>query len=412
MASSTTKILVPLVILALAVVGFIGLLLSKKPPEIVEVEERPFLVNVEPARLETINFTVHSQGTVAPRVETRLSVQVTGKVEWVADSFIEGGMFKQGDVLIQLEKYDYQTEVKLAEAELARAEASLEEEIARGKVAEQEWRSVKGNVAPELGLRKPQLATEKANLSAAKAQLEKALRNLQRTSITAPFDGLVKSKNVDLGQFVSLGSELGVIYSTKVAEVRMPLSDNDMAFMRISNGKSDTPKVTLSAVVAGAKSQWVGKLVRDEGVLDEQRRVIYAVAEIIDPYLRESDSKGSNRVPLKFGRFVQAEIVGQNSENILVLPRNVLRLDGTLLIVDSNSELQIKQVVVKRADEKYVYISQGINEGDLVITSAVPNPFNGMKVRLPDDEEENSNIQQLDKKVSTSKSVSRAGDAK
>ncbi|GAC14595.1 efflux RND transporter periplasmic adaptor subunit [Aliiglaciecola lipolytica] len=412
MASSTTKILVPLVILALAVVGFIGLLLSKKPPEIVEVEERPFLVNVEPARLETINFKVHSQGTVAPRVETRLSVQVTGKVEWVADSFIEGGMFKQGDVLIQLEKYDYQTEVKLAEAELARAEASLEEEIARGKVAEQEWRSVKGNVAPELGLRKPQLATEKANLSAAKAQLEKALRNLQRTSITAPFDGLVKSKNVDLGQFVSLGSELGVIYSTKVAEVRMPLSDNDMAFMRISNGKIDAPKVTLSAVVAGAKSQWVGKLVRDEGVLDEQRRVIYAVAEIIDPYLRESDSKDSNRVPLKFGRFVQAEIVGQNSENILVLPRNVLRLDGTLLIVDSNNELQIKQVVVKRADEKYVYISQGINEGDLVITSAVPNPFNGMKVRLPDDEEDNNNIQQLDKQVSTSKSVSNAGDAK
>ncbi|GAB5382555.1 MAG: efflux RND transporter periplasmic adaptor subunit [Aliiglaciecola sp.] len=380
MASRATKIILPIAIIGSAIVVMMLLAMSKKPPEKNEAVESAFLVQVEPASVQDINFIVRSQGTVRPKTETRLSAQVSGKVEWVNERFIEGGMFNKGDILVQLEKYDYSTELKLAEAELARAQAALDEEIARGKVAEQEWRSVKGSVAPELGLRKPQLAKEQANLSAAQAQLERAKRNFERTSIRAPYDGLVKSKNVDLGQFVNAGVDLGTLYSTKIAEVRMPLSDNDLAFMELASAGQLPPKVTLSANVAGQQSQWAGVLSRDEGVLDEQRRVIYAVAEISDPYLRETDASGT---PLKFGRFVQAEIIGQRGENIVLLPRSVLRLDGTILTVDEQRNLRINKVSVQRADEDFVYISAGLQVGDLVVTSAVPNPYDGMKVRLP-----------------------------
>ncbi len=293
-------------------------------------------------------------------------------------------MFAKGDVLVELEKYDYQTDLKLAEAELARAQAALEEEQARGKVAAEEWRSVNTGVAPELGLRKPQLAKEIANVRGAEAQLERAKRNLARTTIRAPYDGLVKAKQVDLGQFITVGSQLGLVYSTEVAEVRMPLTDNDLAYLQLSDDGEHQPQVTLTAKVAGRKSKWNGKLVRNEGVVDQQQRVIYAIAEIDDPYLRKPNASGNR---LKFGRFVQAEIVGDRGEDLVVLPRSVLRLDGTVLVVDPDRVLRIKAVEVQRADEKYAYISSGLQSGELVATSAIPNPFDGMKVRLAGDKE-------------------------
>ncbi len=405
MASRTTKILAPLGIIALGVIIFILLISSKKPPEKTETKTSAFLVQVEAAQARDLNFVVSSQGTVQPKISTRLSAQVNGRVIWVAPAFIEGGMFEQGDVLIQLEKDDYLTEVKLAEAELARAEAALEEEVARGKVAQQEWRSVKGNVAPELGLRKPQLAKERANVSGAKAQLERAQRNLERTDVKAPFDGMVKSQNVDLGQFVTSGFELGMVYATDIAEVRMPLSDNDLAFLSLKGVDESRPKVTLFANVAGQQTRWEGLLARDEGVVDSQRRVVYAVAEVADPYLRKSDGAGTS---LKFGRFVQAQIVGARGENIIVLPRNVLRLDGTIMTVNDKRELKINKVSVQRSDEDFVYINGGIEAGDLVVTSAIPNPYNGMKVRLPGEKGDTSD---QDKKSEDNTDIFSSGDA-
>lgn len=397
--------LIPVGILVVAVAIAFMLISGKKPPEKIVVPEKAFLVETEIAKAQDLNFIVHSQGTVQPKTETQLSAQVSGKIEKVADVFIEGGMFKKGDVLVQLEQYDYATELKLAEAELARAQASLEEEIARGRVAEQEWRSVKGTVPPELGLRKPQLATEKSNLRAAEAKLERAQRNLDRTTIKAPYDGLVKSRDVDLGQFVTAGTKVGTLYATDVAEIRMPLSDNDLAYLDIAANQQQQPKVTLTANVAGKVTTWQGVLARNEGVLDEQSRVIYAIAEIQDPYLRESSKQG---LPLKFGRFVQARIVGSSAQDIIVLPRSVLRLDGSILTVDSKRTLRINEVDVQRADEKYVYIRSGLRSGDLVVTSAVPHPFDGMKVRLPGEKGDKSD---LDKEDPVDTAIASSGDA-
>lgn len=381
------KVGLPIVIVLGAVIVAAGVVMSRKPPEKNEVEQKAFLVDTQVVETQNLNFIVKSQGTVQPKTQTVLSAQVTGKVVSIAPQFIEGGMFRKGDMLVQLEQADYITDLKASEAELARAQAALEEEQARGKVAAEEWKTVRGSVAPELGLRKPQLAKEMANVRAAEAQLERAQRNLERTVIKAPYDGLVKEQSVDIGQFVAIGTKLGSLYNTDVAEVRMPLSDNDLAYLELPGMSAEglTPKVSIYANVAGQQASWKGVLARNEGVLDETSRVIYAVAEIKDPYQRNTDAQG---IPLKFGRFVTTRIEGNFAENIVVLPRSVLRLDGTVLTVDDESRLHIQDVVVQKADESSVYISSGLNVGDRVITSAVPNPVENMAVRLPEDETE------------------------
>lgn len=376
----------PILIVAGAIVVMMLLIMAKKAPEKKQEQEKAFLVDVTPVQRQNLDFMVESQGTVQPKVQTVLSAQVSGRVVKVADAFIEGGMFKKGDILIQLEQADYMTDLKAAEAELARAMALLEEEQARGKVAEEDWRTVKNAKPTPLGLRKPQLAQEKANVRAAEAKLERAKRNLERSTIRAPYDGLVKSKSADLGQFISTGSQLGVIYATEVAEVRMPLSDNDLAYLELpdQHNAQAKPTVTLHAKIAGQTYQWQGRLVRSEGVVDQTSRVIYAVAEVQDPYARLATTQ---HIPLKFGRFVQTSIAGVHADNMVVLPRHVLRMDGTVLLVDKQRKLIIRQVQVQRTDQNSVYISDGLAEGELVVNSAVPHPVNGMPVRLPGEED-------------------------
>lgn len=371
----------PIFLLGAAVIAAAVMILTKKPPEKKVIEERAFLVDAQPAFLEHVEFTVSSQGNVQPKHKTKIATQVSGRVVDIADNFVVGGFFNKGDVLLTLEQDDYQTDLSLAEAELAQAEAALQEEIARGKVAAEEWRSVNGVVPPELGLRKPQLAKELANVKAAQAKLARAQRNLSRTQVVAPYDGIVIERNADLGQFVGTGALVGEIYSTEIAEVRLPLTDADLAFIDLQAGISHQNPVTLSALVGGKFQQWQGTLVRSEGVLDTTNRLIYAVVEVRDPYLRSNNEAG---VPLRFGQFVQAVISGTDARSLIVIPRSLLRLDGTVLVVDSNNQLQIKKVDIARSSPESVYIAGGLEDGDRVVRSAVPNPYNGMPVRLPE----------------------------
>ncbi|MFQ3250667.1 MAG: RND family efflux transporter MFP subunit [Glaciecola sp.] len=385
MSSGFKKAGIPVLILIGAIVVMVVLISMKEQPEKEEVIERDFLVDAKPIELKSVEFLVYSQGSVQAKNKTILSSQVSGRVTAISDKFVEGGFFKKGEVLVELETNDYQTDLLLAEAELARAQASFDEEKARGKVAAEEWRSFNNGTPPELGLRKPQLAREEASVQAAKANLQRAQRNLDRTKIRAPYDGLVKSRNIDLGQFITLGSQLGEVYSTDVAEVRLPLTDDDVAFLTDLN--TDTPQVTLSAEVAGKTIKWQGRLVRDEAVLDSKSRVIYGVVEVKDPYQLQIQEQKKG-MALRFGRFVNATITGITADNIVVLPRNVLRLDGTILSVDDDKKIRINFVTVQRADEDFVYISEGLDPQELVVVSALPNPYEGMPVRFLGDEEQ------------------------
>ena len=369
----------PIIILLAAVVVMVVLIMNKPKPEIKEVEEKAFLVDVMPVEITDITYTVRSQGTVVPKVQSALTSQVSGIIESVSGVFVTGGMFQAGDILVTLEQADRKTELKLAQAELARAEAAYELELARGKVAEEEWRSVgrSASAVPELGLRKPQLDSEKANLKAAQANLERAQRNLERTVIRAPYNGMITQKNVDIGQFVNTGMVLAQLANTDVAEVRLPLTDSDLAYLNLAS--SEVGNVILYANVGGGLTQWPARLTRDEGVLNSQNRVIYAIAEVLDPYTRNADT--AHKV-LRFGAFVRAEITGLSADNMVVLPRNLVRLDGTVLLVDDDNRIEIRDVEVQRADDDDIYISAGLQVGEHIITSAVPNAFAQMPVRI------------------------------
>ncbi len=385
MAAKVLKVLIPVGVIVVAVVLAGGLMKMRKPPEKKEEQRPAVLITATPIQTEDLVYRIQSQGTVKPKLETSLSSEVNGRIVEVAANFIEGGFFNAGDLLIQVEQADYQTNVKAAEASLTNAQAALEEEKARGRVAEEEWRSFTDGKAPELGLRRPQLAGALANVRSAEAELERAKRDLARTEIRAPYAGMVKSRSVNLGQFISRGASVGMIYGTDVAEVRLPITDNDAGFIKLPdfNNTATKPDVVLTAVVGGELMQWSAKLVRTEGVLDERSRVIYAVAQVEDPYQRNQNTAA----PLRFGRFVQAQVMGNSTTDVVVVSRHLLLAQQQILVVDKDSQLQFRPVELERTDERFAYVKSGFVAGDRLATSAIANPLAGTVVRIASEQE-------------------------
>ncbi len=372
------------ILIVVALVAYQGAQNAERKPE----TEKAVLVDTIVAEVVSLNFSVNSQGTVRPRTETSLVSEVSGKVVSVAPEFVAGGFFHRGEVLLQIDPSDYKTNLKRAEAALASRRAKLADETARSEQALKDWNNMGKQGQPsDLGLRKPQMADAKANVSAAEADVQKARRDLERTQITVPYDGLVRQKIVDIGQYVTPGTHLGITFAIDTAEVRLPLTNSDLTYLdlpsetEVKNADKSFPAVTLSAEQAGGTSQWQARIIRTEGIVDETSRVIYAVAQVIDPYgvLGQSHQK-----ELKIGTFVNAEIQGLPAENVVVLPRFVLRPDNTIPVANSNNELEILSVEVLRAEAKKVYLSKGITGGARVITTTMDAPIPGTKLAVRD----------------------------
>ncbi|MEG3767816.1 efflux RND transporter periplasmic adaptor subunit [Alteromonas sp. 14N.309.X.WAT.G.H12] len=372
------KIIGPFVVIMLAVFIATVMVLIKTPPDKTPIDVKPLLVEAHPVTRTQTQFVVRSQGNVMPKNQTRLSTQVSGNVVQLAAEFEVGRLVPKGALLAVLEQEDYETELRLAEAELAQAQAALEEEIARGRVAETEWRSVNSVVPPQLGLRKPQLAMEQANVKAAKAKYDRAKRNLSRTKLRAPYNGIVVERTINLGQFVAAGAQVGILYSTDVAEIRLPIIESELPFVDLQSDGIQSTAITLKANAAGKMQQWSARLVRTEGIFDATSRVMYVVAQLDDPYNQKSKDDGHI---LRYGQFVEAEIISNDSQSLFVLPRHVLRLDNTVLTVTQDSKLHIQPVEVVRTTATHVFIKAGLVEGTQVVFSVVANPFEGMAVR-------------------------------
>ena len=362
------RILTIVGILVTAIVG-VGLMSTMKsePPKKERIELDP-LVEVLVLEDMTASFEVHSQGTVRPKTETILSSEVSGTIMQISPKFVAGGVFQANEMLMRIDPTNYDVELQQADALVAQRQ--IEYDGAR-KLKAQGYRA------------ESELASAAAALATAKADRVRANRNLERTYIRVPYAGIVRAKETDLGEFVSTGTRLGVVFATDYAEIRLPLTDLDLAFIELpdaadirSSGGAAGPQVTLSAVRKGKYSEWSAQIVRTEGVVDDKSRVTYAVARVADPYQLLGDGS-----PLPVGTFVTATIQGSEAKNVIRLPRRIIRGSNEVMIIDADSKLQFKTVSILRSDANYFYVDGGVRPGDRVITTVLESPVNGLTVR-------------------------------
>lgn len=377
MTNKLLKLGAPLLVIAGSLGAYALLQATKPEPEKSDEGPRPTSVYTVDVVRDSVALQVTTQGEVRARTEIDLVSEVGGRVIEASPEFIEGGRVEPGEALLRIEDTDYRLALSEAQARLADAELAVQQALADQDVARKQLRN--DPKASDLALKKPQVAQARALREAARAKLVQAQLDLQRTSVTLPFTGRVADTRVHVGQFISPGTVLGRVFATEVVEVRLALNNRQLTSLGLPIGYTAAPgeglDVTFRAAVAGAEHRWQGKLVRLDASVDPATRMLYAIAEVRDPYGAAASSLG---MPLAVGLYVEASIEGQQLDNAMSIPANALRAGDMVFIVNDEGRLEIRQVEVAHASPEQVVVAAGLEPGEQVITSAIRNPVKGM----------------------------------
>ena len=380
---TTRRWLLPLIIIATGSAVTTAMIVFRPQPPSTPTAERVVPVATMTVTSIDMNINVSSQGTVQPRTQTSIVAEVSGRVIAISDKLVSGGFFSEGEVMLNIDRADYEVAVDQARANLLTAQAQLAQQQAQADQAGREW-DLSGRPrenAPVLALRTPFLREAEARVLYSESELRRAQRQLDRTIVRAPYDALVREKSADIGQYLSTGAQIAEVFATDYAEIRLPLSDNDMTWLTLPKpgqlAPTDATKVTLHTSVAGKRHHWQADIVRTEGIVDSNSRMHYAVARVDDPYGLQNPN---GQLPLPAGTFVNADIEGNRVTGVFDIPLEALRNGNQVLVMDQELRLRQRQVNVIRSDADRVYVNEGLNDNDRVIVSPVPIPIEGMRV--------------------------------
>ena len=343
---------------------------KKIPVEVLKIEPRLYTVSVE------------SFGTVRPLTSSSLTSQVSGQITNLATNFKEGGFFKKGDILLQIDERDFRAQLQIAEADLILAKQTLSEESAQAEQARADWQRLGKKGTPnDLVLRIPQLEAAKASVQSAQAQVKIAQLALERTSVRAPFDGRVLQKHIGLGQVVSSNELLADIYATDFVEIRLPIRNEDLPLINLPEEVSqkglEPTQVLLYSDLIGDQ-QWQGRLVRTEGAIDDDSQQLYVVAQIDDPF--------SLPPPLiKIGQYVKANIIGKTLGDAIKIPNDAV-YQGSFVYVEKESKIYRREIGILWQNQEETLIKSGLEYGETVVTTVLGTLSSGTAVQVMNDQ--------------------------
>ncbi len=382
------KILLPVLVIVAAILGAIALLATRETVVPNPPERRLPAMRVMAVSPESLTLSVRSQGTVAPRTESRLIAEVPGPVVWTSQSLVSGGYFEKGEPLVRIDPARYET--ALARAQAAHARAQGEYEYARAVLKRQEKLAADEIVSPTLFEDTQRaMSVAEASLRDAEAALVEAERDLARTEIRAPFRGRVRDESVDVGQYVTVGSPFATLYATDYLEVRLPIPDEELAYFEtpiLGRPDANFPEVELHTRFAGAERSWWGKVVRTEGEIDSQSRMVHVIARVENPAPGSAAADG-DAIPITVGLFVQADIAAGVARDVFVLPRGALWGESEVVALDEQDRLQLRSVEVLRIERDHLVISSGLEAGDRVAVAPPADLIVGQRVEPIDEGE-------------------------
>ena len=375
------KALLPAAVLVGSLALSAALVVARPIPEARPVADARPVVEVVTAAPAALRVVVRAQGTVEPRTENELVAEVGGRVVWISPALEGGGFFAADEPLARIEAADYEIALERARAALERAKS--QRKLAEASLARSRALFAAGPASPAAHEQaESQAGVAAANQREAEAALRQAALELSRTELRVPFAGRVRERRVDAGQLVARGSALASVFAVDFAEVRLPIPSEELAFLDLPDPRAPGgagPLVRLRGTFAGRAHTWTGRVVRADGALDPRTRLAHVVARVDDPY-----GLASGEPPLALGLFVEAEIEGREVAAAVRLPRDALRGDGEVVVVDADAALRARRVGVLRVEGETAVVTEGLAAGDRVV-ARVPSAFvEGMRVRVAD----------------------------
>ena len=345
-------------------------------------EPIPPLVSVQPMASGSYAITVPAMGTVTPASEVDLKAKVGGEVVWTHPEFVEGGIVKKGQILVKLDTVDYELALTASKAVLETATAELKAEQGQQEIARAEWELLglgedASAMDRELALRQPQLAAKEAKLEAARAQVRQAELDLERTTITAPFNAIVRSTAVDVGGQVPSQGILAHLVGSDTFYVQALVPLDRLQWITLPDGPgSRTSLVSVGTGTGRVREGRVFKLMSD---LEPNGRLARLLIEVGDPLDLRHPSRDRN--PMLLGDYVGVSIQGRTIEDVYRIEMEYLRDGQTIYTVDPEDRLHIVETDLVWRAVDHVLV-RGIDPGHRLVVSNLSAPVEGMAVRV------------------------------
>ncbi len=382
------RVLVPIVILGSCIAFSYALIRTPLSLDEVALEIIPVSVRVTEVEQRSVGLVVGSQGKVQASQTANLSAAVAGPVAWISSAMEAGGYVTEGETLLRLDASDYETM-------LARSEASVQQANAESGHASREYDRMKElaeqRLASQSQLQDAQRLAEVsiARLADAEANHRQAQLDLQRTEIKAPFNAIVETREVELGQYVNRAQSIAVLYGANEVEVRVPLAIRQLGYLDIPLGlqgelpPEQAPAVTLTGTYGGAEHHWEGTLVRIEASIDPNSNTVQTIIRVSQPTatIDWTSAEEIKAIPLPIGLYVHADIIGKTVDSLISLPRSVIRNNNQVLVVDAENKMYYREVDIFRLEEENVLISGGLLPGERVCISPIQAVVDGMAVQ-------------------------------
>jgi RND family efflux transporter MFP subunit len=374
-----TRFLLPGLITAAAVAGAVVMVRSaesaeREPPAV----PLPLVEHVE-VKAEAVRPRLWGNGVVEPAHEATLSPELSGRIVFLSPALVVGGRVKKGDVLLRIDKRNYEIAVQQQRAQVLQRRADLELELAYGKVAKREWDTM-GDAAADgrLASREPQREAAEVNVDAARSTLERARIDLERTAIRAPFNATVRSESVEEGEIATPGQVVATLVGTDALWVRVSIPVEHLGLIGVPG----------QGAGEGARARVIQRL-GDRGTVERPGRVIRLVSEL-DPESRTAQvlveverpfDPPPGELPLLPGAFVEVELEGHEATQVVAVPRLAVIEGHYAWVVDGEQRLRKRELRVGWGDQEHVYATTGLSAGDRVVVTPLPGALEGMEVR-------------------------------
>jgi len=386
------KIILPFLILLTGLA--IGWYLLKTAPK--ALKKKPLKpiehVRIMSAHRTTEKIVLHLMGSVIPAQEILIKPRVSGKIISINPKFMIGACFNKSDFILQIDPKDYELAIKSKKSRVSLASNDLKLEKGHQDVAKREWELLNMNqdkigdkLDRELALRQPQLEKARATLLAARAELEQSCLDLERTTVKAPFDGIVLEKFVDTGSQVSTQEKIAVLAGTAKFWINVSIPVDRLQWLMIP--KTNTDIASHAKIIYGNNSgqhfERKGRVSKLLGDLETEGRMARILVSVDDPLDLKLDPEKTEAAapPLLLGDYVRVEIYGRSIKGIFNIPRTALHNDR-IWIVKENERLDIRDVEIIWKNTRTVFIGNGLHENEKIVISDIAVPTVNMPVKI------------------------------
>lgn len=352
------------------------------------------LVEAVAVRRGEFTPTVVATGTVQAAKDIILSPEVGGQIIDISENFTPGSFVKKGEVLLQINPADYRNTLQLRKSDLALARSNLSIELGRQDVARKDFELIGQEMSEEnkaLVLREPQLESAKASVAAAQAAVDQAELNLRRTTIRAPFDAHIISRNTNVGAQLAPGQEIGRLVGMEEYWVLADVPMDKVNWLSFSGDRSKAGsevKIFSNNWPTGQHRR--GELFRLVGALDAQSRLARVLISVPDPLVRNASM--DTLPPLIIGAFVETHIEARKLQDVVRLNRDHLRQGETVWVME-DGKLQIRETQIVFQDSEYAYINEGLSDGEMVVTTDLSTVVEGSELRTEAKTEADADVQ-------------------